>query len=167
VRTAARVALLVGLWLLAWGDVSLANLLSGVAVAVAVLLAFPPQRLGPGARLHPLGVARLGAYVAVQLVVSNALMARQILRRQPDVRPGVVAHRLRSPSDEAITVMTSIIALSPGTMTVDVDRASTTVYVHFFRLGDLAEARTALDRLDRLVTGAIQTDDRSPQPEVP
>ena len=29
--------------------------------------------------------------------------------------------------------MTSVIALSPGTMTVDVERGSSTIYVHFFR----------------------------------
>ncbi len=60
-RTAGRAALLVGLWLLAWGDVSLANLLSGIAVAAAALLAFPPQRhAATELRLRPLGIARLG-----------------------------------------------------------------------------------------------------------
>jgi multicomponent Na+:H+ antiporter subunit E len=89
----------------------------------------------------------------VQLVSSNVLMTRQILRRHPDVRPGVIAHQLRDPSAEAVTVMTSIIALSPGTMTVDVD--PTTIYVHFFRLLDVAAARQQLVRLEHLVAGAI------------
>ena len=52
--------------------------------------------------------------------------------------------------------MTSVIALSPGTMTVDVDRESTTIYVHFFRLRDLAAARASLARLERLVVDAIR-----------
>jgi multisubunit Na+/H+ antiporter MnhE subunit len=53
--------------------------------------------------------------------------------------------------------MTSIIALSPGTMTVDVDATSSTIYVHFFRLRDVAAARRQLDRLERLVRKALHT----------
>jgi multisubunit Na+/H+ antiporter MnhE subunit len=51
--------------------------------------------------------------------------------------------------------MTSIIALSPGTMTVDVDRGSTTIYVHFLFLDDVAAARASLEQLEQLVSRAI------------
>ena len=105
--------------------------------------------------MRPVGSVRLLAYVMGQLVSSNVLMTRQILRRHPDVRPGVIAHAMEHRSDEVVTVMTSIIALSPGTMTVDVD--PTTIYVHFFRLRDIAAARQQLRRLEQLVTGAITT----------
>jgi multisubunit Na+/H+ antiporter MnhE subunit len=69
----------------------------------------------------------------------------------------VLAHHLRQPSDNVVTVMTSIIALSPGTMTADVDESSTTIYVHFFRLNDVAAARSSLDRLEQLVVAALGT----------
>ena len=155
-RLAARIAMLVTLWLLAWGELSLANLLSGIAVAAALLVAFPPaRRRHASARVRPTGVWRLACYMGSQLLVSNFVMARHILSARPDVRPGVIAHRLAQPSEEAITIMTSVIALSPGTMTVDVDRASTTIYVHFFRLVDAASARAGLERLDRLIAGAL------------
>jgi multicomponent Na+:H+ antiporter subunit E len=151
-----RAALLLGLWLLAWGEVSVANVLTGTAIAAAILVSFPlGDRSSGHLRVSWWGIVRLGGYVVSQLVISNVLMARQILRRDPDAQPGVIAHRLGHPSEEAVTVMTSIIALSPGTMTVDVDPGSTTIYVHFFRLRDVAAARSALLRLDGLVTAAI------------
>lgn len=159
-----RAALLVVLWLLAWGDVSVANVLSGIAVAGATLIAFPPETRTRGrVRVRVGGVLRLAGYVLAQLVVSNVVMTRRVIARRPDVHPGVLAHRLAQPSEEAVTVMTSIIALSPGTMIVDVDPDSTTVYVHFFRLRDLAAARAGLERLERLVRGAF-TVDSPPQP---
>jgi multicomponent Na+:H+ antiporter subunit E len=155
VGTIARVTTLLALWLLAWGEVSLANVLSGLVVAGSVLVAFPPGRRSTAPfRMRPAGTVRLVAHVMGQLVSSNVLMTRQILRRHPDVRPGVIAHRLRDPSEETVWLMTSIIALSPGTMTVDVD--SSTVYVHFFRLHDIAAARQQLERLERLVVGAAR-----------
>ena len=54
-----------------------------------------------------------------------------------------------------MTLMTSVIALSPGTMTADVDRESRTIYVHFFHLRDANEARASLNRLEDLVVNAI------------
>jgi multicomponent Na+:H+ antiporter subunit E len=141
-------------WLLAWGEVTVANLVSGAAVITVLLLAFPaPARTQ--LRMNVAGVAKLGGYVVVQLVSSNIFMTREILRRRPAGRPGVLAHRLRWPSDDVVTLMTSIIALSPGTMTVDVDRGSTTIYVHFLFLDDVAAARASLEQLEQLVSRAI------------
>ncbi len=155
-RIVGRVALLVGLWLLAWGEVSLANVLSGVAVAAVLLVAFPPAlRASGGLRLSAIGAGRLAVYVVVQLVISNVVMARQILRRRPDTRPGVLAHRLGQPSEEVVTVMTSVIALSPGTMTVDVDEESRVIFVHFFLLRDVEAARASLRRLEELAVHAV------------
>lgn len=154
-RTLVRVALLVVLWLLAWGQITVANVLSGVAVATLLLLAFPLVAGGRHTRVNPVGVLQLIGYVVVQLVTSNVVMTREILRRRPNIRPGVLAHRLRSPSEELVTLMTSVIALSPGTMTADVDPDSTTIYVHFLLLRDLDAARASLDRLERLASQAI------------
>ena len=155
-RTVGRIALLVGLWLLAWGEVSLANVVSGVAVATALLVAFPPGPRASGRlRFSAIGAGRLGVYVLVQLVNSNVVMARQILRRRPEGAPGVLAHRLGQPSEEVVTVMTSVIALSPGTMTVDVDAESSIIYVHFFLLRNLEAARTSLRRLEDLAVHAV------------
>ena len=151
-----RVGLLVVLWLLAWGEITVANIVSGVAVAALLLIAFPVRVRGDGSvGLNVGGALRLAMYVVAQLVVSNVIMTREILRRQPGGQPGVVSYRLRHPSEQVLTVMTSIISLSPGTMTVDVASDSTTVYVHFFNLGDMEAAGAGLARLERLVAGAI------------
>jgi multicomponent Na+:H+ antiporter subunit E len=155
-RMAVRVVPLVGLWLLAWGEISVATVASGTVVALALLLAFPP-RTGGGARvrLRPVGLARLVGYVLVQLVVSNLLVAREIVSRRSRIRTGVIAHELRQPSDAVLTVMANVIALSPGTMTVDVTSEPPVLYVHFLLVDDVDDARRAVARLERLVVGAL------------
>jgi len=165
VRHVGLLALLVTLWILAWGQLTVANVLSGIVVAGVLLLAFPRRRR-PTGRVHLSagGLVRLGAYVATQLVTSNVMMTRQILQRARTRHPGVLAHHLRQPSPQVATAMSSIIALSPGTMTVDVTGDSSVLYVHFFDLDDIESARAALARLDRLVTNAIATP-RSGAPE--
>ena len=155
-RTAGRIALLVGLWLLAWGQLTVANVISGVLVAAALLVAFPPGRRRDGrVVLRPVGVLRLAVYVVGQLVTSNAVLLRVILGRRPGLHPGVLAHRLRRPSEEVVTVFTSVVALSPGTMTVDVEPDSSVVYVHFLLLHDVAAARASLVHLEGLVLRAV------------
>ena len=166
-RPTARVALLTALWLLAWGELSLANVLSGVAVAAALLAAFPPSRTRSArARVNVLASAKLVGYVAAQLVTSNIVMTREIIRRRSTTGPGVLAHRLQRPSEHVLTVMTSVIALSPGTMTVDVDRTSSTIYVHFLFLQDVEAARAALEHLERLARDAIVADHSTESPGV-
>jgi multicomponent Na+:H+ antiporter subunit E len=165
VRALARVAVLVVLWLLAWGDVSAANVVSGLVVAAALLVAFPPARAQRGpVRVSFVGVLRLLGYVIRQLVVSNVEMTATILRLRPTFEPGVLAHRLEAPSDEVVTIMSSVIALSPGTMTVDVSRDGSTIYVHFLQLHDVDAARASLRRLEAVVQRAVSRPPSIPAP---
>ena len=134
-------------------------------VAAALLAAFPPPTAGAdGVRVNLLAALRLVGFVAKQLLTSNVLMTREVLRRRSTVQPGVIAHRLEQPSEHLVTVMTSVIALSPGTMTVDVDRTSSTIYVHFLFLHDVGEAHAALERLERIVCRAVIADLHDQQP---
>lgn len=155
-RAARRVALLVAFWLLAWGDVSVANVASGLVVAAVLLVAFPPHRSAPtGRRLSPPGVARLALYVVGQLVPSNVLVTREILTRRSRVRTGVLAYPLEHPSDEVLSLMAHVIALTPGTMTVEATTEPAVLYVHFLLLDDLDQARRTVARLERLAVGAL------------
>lgn len=154
-RAVPRVALLVGVWLLAWGDVSVANTVSGLAVAVVLLVAFPAYRGATRARVSAVGAARLVMYVLAQLVPSNVLVARQVVGRRSRIRTGVLAYPLQHPSDEVVSLMAHVIALTPGTMTVEATRDPFVLYVHFLLLDDLDHARRAIARLEGLVVAAL------------
>jgi multicomponent Na+:H+ antiporter subunit E len=159
VRVARRGALLVGFWLLAWGDVSVANVASGLIVATVLLVAFPPHR-GTNAqpRISPLGAAKLVLYVLGQLVPANVLVSREILGRGSRIRTGVLAYPLRDPSEEVLSLMAHVIALTPGTMTVEATREPVVLYVHFLLLEDVERARRTIARLERLAVAALGRD---------
>jgi multicomponent Na+:H+ antiporter subunit E len=153
--TVLAVVLLVALWILAWGKLTLANVLSGVLVAAVLFAVFPSTRRTFARPPRPVATARLVLYVLGQMVVSNVLVAREILSRQSRIRTGVIAHRMRDPSREVITVLANIVALTPGTMTVDVTEEPPVVYLHFLLLDDVDEARRSAARLEDLVIAAI------------
>jgi multicomponent Na+:H+ antiporter subunit E len=154
-RTAVRVGVLVALWLLAWGEASVANVASGVLVAGALLVAFPPDARRTRGHIRLLGALRLGGYVAGQLVTSNYLVAREILGWTSSVRTGVLAYDVQQPSDQVVTLMANVIALTPGTMTVEATRHPPVLYVHFLLLDDVEKARRAIARLEELAVATV------------
>ena len=89
---------LVGLWCLLWGDLSVANVISGSAVAALLMVAYPtgvrPVHGMSGVR--PLALVRLVVYVLYEFAVSNALVARAVLSRESKMRTGIVACPLRT-----------------------------------------------------------------------
>ena len=151
-------AVLLGLWLLAWGSVSVANVVSGIVLIAVLMVAFPSsRRSGPRVRVHPIALVRLGAYVLGQLAVSNVLVAREIVSRRSRVRTGVVGYRVQQPSDLTLTLMANIVALAPGTMPVDVTDDPPVLYVHVLLLSDVDTARRTMARLEQLIVAAIET----------
>lgn len=156
-RAAARRAmLLVSFWLLAWGEVSVANVASGIVVAAGLLVAFPPHRPAvSGPTISPVGTARLILYVLGQLVPSNVLVTREIVCRRSRIQTGVLAYPLEQPSEAVLSLMAHVIALTPGTMTVEATSDPPVLYVHFLLLDDLAKARRTVARLERLAVAAL------------
>ncbi|MEO8697416.1 MAG: Na+/H+ antiporter subunit E [Acidimicrobiales bacterium] len=155
-RSTTRIVWLLVFWLLAWGEISAANVASGLLLGTALLVAFPPRRRPTRARrVSALGTARLIVYVIGQLVTSNLVMAREILSPHSRIRSGVLAYQVRDASDEVLTLIANIIALTPGAMTVEASRTPAVIYVHFLFLHDVDEARRGIARLERLVVAAL------------
>jgi multicomponent Na+:H+ antiporter subunit E len=153
------VAWLVVLWLLLWGDVSVANIASGILVALALLAVFPlEQGPGPARRaFRPVAIARLAGYFLVELVISSLLVARVVVSRNTEIRTGVIRCPLLTTSDGIVTVLCNMIALSPGTMMVEV--LDDAVYVHALVLRDVERVRHDVGQLQALIIAAF---DRPP-----
>ena len=88
----ARVVFLTTIWVLLWGRLSVANVVSGLLVSTLLLVLYPTGATGrDGGRVRPIAIVKLVGYVAVQVVVSNVLLTRRVLSRHPNVRTGIVA----------------------------------------------------------------------------
>lgn len=158
-RWLVHVAGLTAVWVLLWGRLSVANVLSGAVVAAVLLAVFPLERADrtAGVVVRPVGVARLVGRVTLQLVTSNATMIARVVAGPADVTGTVVRCPLRTSSDGVVTAVTSVLALSPGTMVVDVERGDDGVVLLVHALGDdAAEVVPAeVARLESLVVDAV------------
>jgi multicomponent Na+:H+ antiporter subunit E len=148
------------IWTLAWGSLSAANVLSGVAVALLLLWIIPDDTSGLRRRspVRPLAIARFVGYVLVQVVQSNVVLSREVLARHSRINTGVVAVPLPDCSDGLITLIANTIALTPGTMPIQVDRNPTVLYVHVLQLSDIEEARGEIRHLADLAYRAFGSD---------
>lgn len=103
---------------------------------------------------------RLGAllrflgFFAVELVRSNLVVAREVLLPRRTIRAAVVPVRVRATTDLEVGLLTALLALTPGTLPVEVDRTTGVVVVVVHSLhtpGADALRRQVRDLEDRLL----------------
>ncbi len=76
-------------------------------------------------------------YVVVFLsgcIVANIDVAWRVLHPKLPIRPGTLRLRTKLKSDIALTFLANSITLTPGTTTVDIDKANGYIYVHILYL---------------------------------
>ena len=66
IRQAGFVAFLLGIWLLLWGEVSVANVVSGLLVAALLLLVFPRSSSSTGFVVRPVPTLRFLVFFAAR-----------------------------------------------------------------------------------------------------
>lgn len=156
-RRIAATAVLVAVWIGLWQQLSVANLLSGTAVAAAILWLFPVITADPSRRpvVRPLRALHFLGYFLVNLAEASAVVAWEIVTPTNRINQGVVAVRIRGASDALVTLVANAISLTPGTLTVEVGRGATVLYVHVLHLRDVDEVRRDVLRLEALAIRAF------------
>lgn len=150
---AVVVGVLVTIWVLGWGELSVANVLSGIAVAALVVAVSPigrvPERQGH--TLRPIPALRLLAFFVVELLRSNLAMARDLLGARHRIRTGIIAYPLRVRSDGLATFLVNVLTLSPGTLPLElVDGERRVLYVHVTRMHERDETLRIVARYEEL-----------------
>ncbi|HIF64902.1 MAG TPA: hypothetical protein EYG16_11660 [Deltaproteobacteria bacterium] len=64
------------------------------------------------------------------LLLSNLEVARIVLSPRLHIRPGLIAYRTELKTDLAITALANIITLTPGTLTLEVSKDRTVLFIH-------------------------------------
>lgn len=131
---------LVILWGALWQDFSPGNLVFGALVAflVANIFYLPPVELsGRFNILYALGFACRFLY---KLVLASFQVLWLSLAKGPHIRNGVVGVKLRSRSDLLATATGHALSLIPGSLIVDVDRSTSTLYLHCLNVSTAEQA---------------------------
>ncbi len=141
---------LVLVWGALWSDFSPGNLIFGAIIAVVITQLFylPPVELsGRFNVLH--GLAFVGIFLW-QLVKASFEVHYLASVRGPRIKNSVLAVQLRSSSDLLVTTAGHVVSLIPGSLVVEVDRSTSTLYLHCLNVGSTEEADNVRHRVRRL-----------------
>jgi len=121
---------LVLLWGALWQDFSLGNLVFGAIIAFVVTNIFylPPVDLS--GRFNILYAAGFGIRFLYKLVIASFHVLWLAVVQGPRIKNAVVAVKLRSHSDLLVTATGHALSLIPGSLVVEVDRSTSTLYLH-------------------------------------
>ena len=131
--------ILAAVWLALNSSVAPVHLVAATVLAVALPLALG-HLLDDPVHVHKPGTAvRLAAVVVWDIVVANLAVAQRVLGPTGRLRPGFVAVPLDATTHpDAAALLATIIALTPGTVSTDIDEARTRILVHVLDLEDPA-----------------------------
>ena len=144
------VAWLVLVWILLWGTWSWANVVSGLVVALAVLVFLPLPHVVGGVRVRPVPMLVFLGHFVVDLLISGAQVAWVALRPGGVQRSAIVRVQLRTDSDLMLTMVAEATSLVPGSLVLDLDREERLITVHLLHVGD--EEDVAREKADVLRT---------------
>jgi multicomponent Na+:H+ antiporter subunit E len=101
-------------------------------------------------------------YFIFELLVANIRVAYRILMPLENLQPRVIAVPLDTCDDLEITLLASLISLTPGTLSLDVSKEKCFIYVHTMNADDPDVIRRQIKegferRLLRLTRGRAQT----------
>ena len=121
-------------WAALQGEISLANLLMGYVVGYAILALLAWGGVMPSTLVsrsaHAFGLA---GFFAWELVMANFRVAADVLRRNR-IEPAVVAIPLDVTSDGEILLLSMLINITPGSVTIDLSDDRRTLYVHVMHM---------------------------------
>ena len=129
-------------WMLLMNDLSLGHLLLGALLGWAIPLLTQVFWINPPRVYKPLKLTLFLLRVLGDIVVANLQVAKLILGPTAKLRPAFVEIPMLLEDELALTMLTSIISLTPGTVSADLSDDRSMLLVHGLDVPD-AEAMVA------------------------
>jgi multicomponent Na+:H+ antiporter subunit E len=97
-------------------------------------------------------LVRFTGFYILEVLRANLRVAHDVITPTSYAKPGIVAVPLDARTDAEITLLSNLITMTPGSLTVDVADDRSVIYVHSMFVEDPDEVRRAIkDDLERRV----------------
>lgn len=136
--------LLALVWVGATGRFTLVSLLVGFILGYFALRLVHPVVVETHYFTAVRRVCLLVVYFVWNLIRSNLRLARDIVTPLRGLTPGIVSVPLDVRGELEITTLAGLITLTPGTLTVDLSRDCSRMYVHSMSAGDADAVRASV-----------------------
>jgi len=150
------------IWVLLWGDLSLANLVSGFLLGLLITWVFPLPPIDFHGRFRLWPHTKLVAILLFDLVRSSFVVAAQAFHFGHTMRNAVVRVDLKTHSDLYLTLTSELVSLVPGSLVMEARRQESVVYLHVMDVRSdaaIADARRKVLRAEERVVRSFGSDD--------
>jgi multicomponent Na+:H+ antiporter subunit E len=162
------------LWVLLWGDLSVANLVSGFVLGIVITWVFPLPPIETHGRFRLWPYTKLIAILLFDLVRSSFVVAAQAFHFGHTMRNAVVRVDLRTRSDLYLTLTSELVSLVPGSLVTEARRQESVLYVHVMDVrseADIESTRREVLEAEERVVRSFGTDEevaalKDPRPDV-
>lgn len=146
-------------WVAFTGSVSLGGLTTGLVIGYVALWLIQPL-IGTSSYFRRVGAwVKLIVMFLYELLVSSLAVAIDVLTPRHRARPAIIEVPLDVKSDAGILLVTNLISLTPGTLSLDVSEDRKTLLVHAMFADDHDALRKSLkDGMERWVIDAVEGD---------
>ncbi|WP_327085352.1 Na+/H+ antiporter subunit E [Nonomuraea sp. NBC_01738] len=146
-------------WVLLWGDLTVANVLGGLLTSLIITWLLPLPVVDPGIRLRPVAMAAFLLWFAGDTVRSTARVVFYVLRPGPPPTE-LVRVRLRTSSESMVMLIMVALSSVPGSVVVEAYVVRRELVLHVLGLtgGDVPlRVQDNVTALERRIVAAFGT----------
>lgn len=150
------------IWALFFGGFGWLTVTSGLVVGYVILWLLQPLQGAPSSYFKRVWYwAKLIVLFHYELLASSVQVLREIFTSQTLSDPAIIDMPLDVKSDTGILLVTNLISLTPGTLSIDVsdDRSTLTLHAMFASDPD-AVCKQLKDGMERWVIDAVEGDEQ-------
>jgi multicomponent Na+:H+ antiporter subunit E len=124
------------IWIALTGSFTYINLFIGFVISFFVLWII--SRDSPDRRYFTIAFKIIGFffYFLYEILMANFQVAYEVMTSNLHMKPGIVRMELEAKTDLEITLLASLISLTPGTLVIDVSDDRKVMYIHGMYLED-------------------------------
>jgi multicomponent Na+:H+ antiporter subunit E len=145
--------LLALIWTFLAGSFTFQSILFGFVLGFLALALLRPAKTTDVYVRGVGGVGRLLLIYAYELTVASLQLARDILSRVPPVRGGFFRFDASALSPTKTVVLSNLLSLTPGTLTVDIAEDGDTLYIHTIYANELEKSVASVKLYSDLIWG--------------
>lgn len=134
---------MVVVWGALWQDFTIGNLVFGLLIALVLVRVFRLPPIILSGRFNIWRAVVFGAAFMRDVVLASVEVVYLAIFRGPKTKSAIIAVSLRSESDLLVTFVGHVLTLVPGSYVVEVDRRSSTLYLHVLNVKNQTEVEKA------------------------
>lgn len=125
------------LWMAFTGSWSGSGFIIGYLIGVVFVMLLRPFWSAPLYLSRVWAIIKLTWIFIKELVLSSFAVIRYILTPKLAIQPGIFAYHTELKSDWEVTLLSCLICLTPGTLTLEVSKEGDTLYIHAMNIEDV------------------------------